>query len=111
MKWEYVKTIATSVEFMNEMGQNGWELVASDCGQNAWVCIFKRPLPEPLTMAHTHPIGARIRELRRKNKLTLEDAAKVMVCTIPEASAIERDKREPTGEQLHALEKLFNEAI
>ena len=56
-------------------------------------------------------IGYRIRALRRNRKLTLEDTARAMVCTIPEASDIERDKREPNGEQLHALEKLFNEMV
>lgn len=61
--------------------------------------------------ASASAIGYRIRALRRNRKLTLEDTAKAMVCTIPEASGIERDKRGPNGEQLHALEKLFNEMV
>lgn len=109
-KWEYKKTIVSSVEFMNEMGQKGWELVASDCGQGAWVCIFKRELSDSATTA-PDDIGARVRALRRPHKLTLEDTAKAMGCTIPEASDIERGIRMPNGEQIAALEKLFGQAL
>ena len=56
-------------------------------------------------------VAYRIRALRRHRKLTLEDTANAMACTIPEASEIERGERGPTGEQLHALEKLFGEQI
>ena len=56
-KWEYTEETDLFPLQLNEMGENGWELVTVVYRQNykaEHLYVFKRPLPEPLTMA---PIG------------------------------------------------------
>lgn len=46
MKWEYtVRSTDTHVYFLNELGKEGWELIAANDG----ILFFKRPVQESIS--------------------------------------------------------------
>lgn len=56
-KWEYARRFDADVADLDAMGADGWELVSvvfRTGYAEDHLYVFKRPLPEPLTMA---PIG------------------------------------------------------
>jgi hypothetical protein len=52
-KWEYHRETKVAQEDLDALGKAGWELVAI----SSVYYVFKRPLPEPLTMAPITPIA------------------------------------------------------